>query len=176
MNTFAAERICHGLIQFSNVQWGKITNFSGKRKRCLNIKMSQIQVVSKYIQRHWLPWNDNIQSAVNLTCRYKCCWHFEMFFLLFAKSAERETLSSNVTLWQLSWRGADETSNIKRSNSKKNILTQFYSWLRIYQETLILPHCFQIPYQLSEGDQYIPIKPVLIFWWLPQAFNWTWNI
>lgn len=80
-------------------RWGKITNFSGKRKICLNIKASQIQVASKYIQHLWLPWNDNIQSAVSLTCGCGLCWPFQMFFLLFTKSAEGETLSSNVTLW-----------------------------------------------------------------------------
>lgn len=47
----------------------------------------------------------------------------------------------------------------KKSNNK-NILTQIHVWLWVYHKTLMLPHCFQIPYQFSEEDQYISIKPM----------------
>lgn len=137
-------------------RWWKITNFSGKRRRCLNIKVSQIQVARKYITdfhgmvttSQQAAWLVGMNDADIFKCSSSCL-----------QNQQRERLW--VPMWPFgSYPEGDETSNMKRSNSKKSILTQIHIWLWIYHETRILPHCFQIPYQLSEEDQYIPIKPM----------------
>lgn len=137
-----------GKLQISQ-GWGKDASISKWVKFRLRASASSIAdfhgMVTTSQQAAWLV---GMNDAGIFKCSSSCL-----------QNQQRERLW--VPMWPFGgYPEGDETSNIKRSNGKKNILIQIHIWQWIYHKTLILPHCFQIPYQLSEEDQYISIKPM----------------